>query len=347
MSKKSVAFLIPSLNPPESLRKLVEDLRIGGAEIIVVVNDGSSEKFNSIFESIAAIPGVYVLKHFNNLGKGAALKNGFNFILNLNCGIEGVVTLDSDGQHLVGDALMLAAEFEKSSEDVFLGVRDFGKGTPWRSLFGNVLTAWIYRLYTGMNLKDTQTGLRAIPVKHLPEILKISKNGYDYEMEVLLALSSAGVALKTVLIQTVYLEKNKSSHFNPLLDSLKIYFTFLRFSLTSILCSALDMLCFYLAFQVTHNSLISMGAGRVFAATLNFFMNRRFVFKSNQKKWTQIISFVGLVFLLGAISYFLMSSFIIFLDFNVYWAKICAEVLSFALSFSFQEAVVFRRRREH
>lgn len=89
------------------------------------------------------------------------------------------------------------------------------------------------------------------------------------------AVASCGV--KEVSIGTVYLDGNRSSHFNPLVDSMRIYFVLTRFFLASLISAAIDFIVFTMVYSATGNLLVSVAAGRV-SSLVNFFLNRRFVF---------------------------------------------------------------------
>ena len=110
-----------------------------------------------------------------------------------------------------------------------MGIRSFDTGVPWRSQFGNNLTRRIFQLFTRIDLHDTQTGLRAIPRSLLPRLLEVKANRYSFELEMLLIASRDRISLVQKPIQTVYLDGNSDSHFNPVLDSLRIYWVFVRY----------------------------------------------------------------------------------------------------------------------
>src|SRR5699024_10060067 len=102
------------------------------------VNDGSSEETIHYFNQVKEVPGVIVINHVVNQGKGRALKTGFNYILEHYKNVLGCITVDSDGQHLPKDIEDCAKALSKNTEDVILGVRDFNQSdVPARSQFGN------------------------------------------------------------------------------------------------------------------------------------------------------------------------------------------------------------------
>ena len=80
--KGNNVVLIPALNPSETLIDYVQELISSGFERIVVVDDGSAAENQYIFSELNGNDEVFLLHHAKNYGKGRALKNGFNFILN-------------------------------------------------------------------------------------------------------------------------------------------------------------------------------------------------------------------------------------------------------------------------
>ena len=239
-----VTVIIPSLNPDDKLAKTVADLIESGFTDIVLVNDGSDAKYDSFFPSDH--PECTVLKHDVNRGKGAALKTAYNFILERDKSIAGVVTVDGDGQHKAEDVLYCAhTMLERDS--IVLGVRDFSQeDIPLRSRVGNKATRMVFRLFCGLKVSDTQTGLRAFPYRYLAPMAAIEGDRYEYETNALLHLNAMSVPFAEVKISTVYIENNQTSHFRPLRDSLRIYGLILRFLAASILSSLVDLGLFFL-----------------------------------------------------------------------------------------------------
>lgn len=208
-----------------------ELVRCEGVAEIIVVNDGSDAACDSVFQSAAARPRVELLRHPANRGKGAALRTGIRRFLDRASADDILITADADGQHLPADILAVAAMAQQQPASLVLGTRIFRGDVPLRSRFGNELTRFIFRIFTGERLTDTQTGLRAIPRPLLERLLSVRTNRYAFELEMLLIASRTGVPFVTVPIQTVYLEGNAASHFRPVADSARIYWVFARYLL--------------------------------------------------------------------------------------------------------------------
>lgn len=228
--------IIPAYQPGPELEPLVKALLSDGQTNVILVDDGSSPGRAAVFSALRGLPRVHLLKHPVNLGKGQALKTAFAYFLNkFPAEAPGVVTADADGQHLAGDIAAVRDSLCGNPAALCLGTRRFKGVVPARSLFGNTMTRTVFRVFSGKAINDTQTGLRGIPGTFLPELLKVRANGYAFELEMLLLAVRSGLRIIEVPIETVYLPGNTSSHFHPLLDSIRIYSVFLRFAASALL----------------------------------------------------------------------------------------------------------------
>lgn len=345
-----IALLIPAWQPGEPLLKLLRELRGAGFGCVLVVDDGSAAASQAVFEALEA-SGIPVLRHGVNLGKGRALKTGFNAVLTSCPKIDGVVTADADGQHTpedivrVGEAL--AGSIAAGKSQAVLGARGFGVDVPLRSRFGNTLTRSIFGFITGTRLRDTQTGLRGFPRTMLPGLLPLAGERYEYEMTVLAHVCRAGRFQRAARplelpIETVYIESNRSSHFNPVRDSMRIYFVLARFYASSLLASGVDFAGFSVAYALTHRILLSVAVGRL-SSLLNFVLNKGFVFQSRRPLTGALVRYYLLVVAIALMSYELISLLTLRGGWNVFLAKVVVDALLSLVSFSVQRTFIFRR----
>ncbi len=228
-------IVIPAYQPGPELETLVKALLAEGGTEVIIVDDGSSLEQASIFPALASLPGVHMLRHDTNKGKGEALKTAFNYFLtSFPEASPGIVTADADGQHLPEDIAAVSRCLSENGAALCLGTRRFKGVVPAKSLFGNALTRLVFRAFSGRAVSDTQTGLRGVPRAFLPGLLKARASGYAFELEMLLMAARSGMQITEVPIETVYMQGNASSHFRPLLDSLRIYSVFLRFAASAL-----------------------------------------------------------------------------------------------------------------
>lgn len=346
MATELPGLIIPAYQPGPSLLALVEELVSEPYSFIIVVDDGSSPDRRPLFESLERLPRVSVLTHAVNLGKGDALKSGFNHALVRFPESKGVVTLDADGQHLPADVLKVARALVESPDHLCLGVRGFTGNVPWRSRIGNALTRASFRLIVGGNIRDTQTGLRGVPPELMRDLLSSKAARFEFELQMLIRAREMQIGCLQVPIATVYQPGNTSSHFNPLLDSLRIYFVFFRFLVSSMLTGGIDIVAFSIAFRFGASILASAAIGRLVAGTFNFLVNEKIVFKSEGSFAFELAKYVLLVVSLMAVSYQLIVGLVENFQVNVYVAKISVEMFLFLVSFTIQRVLVFGPGRE-
>ena len=283
---EQITVLIPAYKPDDKMLTTLDELVKAGFTDILVVNDGSGEEFDGIFEAVKKMPQCTLLVHPENKGKGAALKTAFRYFLDNREDKSCIVSADADGQHLTKDIIATAMAC-KEKEAVVLGVRDFSDpNVPSRSKVGNQTTCGVFRLFFGMKIQDTQTGLRAFPKKYLEEILKAKGDRYEYETNMLFIINRKNIPMHEVGIETVYIEENKSSHFRVVRDSIRIYALILKYLVSAVGSAVLDELAFFIfknigilvtlvPIPLTFTAAI---LARVVSSLFNFLVNAKVVF---------------------------------------------------------------------
>ena len=318
----------------------VRELLAHGVARVIVVDDGSGADCEPLFAA-AEQAGAILLSHPQNRGKGAALKTGFWWVIEHCPDCAGVVTADADGQHATEDVVAVAQALIQNPDCLVLGVRRFEGSAPFRSRFGNALTRRVLRRIVGQDLQDTQTGLRGIPLALLPELVQMPSRGYEFELDMLIAARHHRRQIREVPIRTIYREENLSSHFNPLLDSVKISFVLLRFSLVSLATALIDNLVFVAAHTAGAPLAAAQAAGRLIAGGFQYESARRAVFLSRQAHCETLPRYIALVAASGLVSYALIQVLISRLPVGVLAAKSIVEGLLFALNFLAQRDFVF------
>lgn len=338
--------VIPAYKPDEVLTAIVDKLWNDGCQIIVV-DDGSGEKYQPVFEEIREC--CIVLRHFENRGKGAAIKTALSYIKEemWDSGFIGI--MDSDGQHLPEDMMKLFSFAGNHEKSLVLGVRELGDDMPLKSRLGNRITKAVFQFACRVEVSDTQTGLRVFDSALLQRMLSVEGERYEYEMNVLIAMAQAGISIKEVPIHTIYRDKNNSnSHFRVLRDSIRIYKDILKFTLASFSSFILDYLLFaVLMYFLPHKALPMLAANiaaRLVSAFYNYSVNCRFVFYTDRKMRTAVQYFELGVFLL-IMNNLILEICVQTLHISVYLAKVITECLLFLLSWLVQNRFIFRREK--
>lgn len=348
-------IIIPSYEPDERLLQLLAELTAADHGCVILVDDGSGEAYQAVFEKAEELisPGGGLITYPENKGKGGALKTAFRYVLDHMPGVIGVITADSDGQHTVECIRQVEEKLLEHPTALVLGSRNFDlEGIPWKSRFGNKLTRKVLGYVSGISVEDTQTGLRGIPAAFLPDCLEIKQNRFEYEMEMLLRAANQVEVLETP-IETIYDSKeNHQTHFDPFLDSVKIYRVlgrkFLSYLFVSLSSSIIDLLlftvmCFTLkgAFPELY-IFISTAAARVISACYNCAMNYTKVFHSKENVLSS-----GLRYAILAVVQMLCSALLVnggvklFTFLPATLVKIVVDTALFFVSYKIQQKYVF------
>ncbi len=339
----NIFIVIPTLDPDEDIMlKFIEELK-GEFKNILVINDGSKGIHDKFFNKLKK-DGIKVLTHHKNLGKGRALKNSFNYLLNEYPNIEGCVTCDCDGQHSVKDIKKCAKALLKEPDNLILGVRNFELDyVPPKSKFGNKITRNIFKMFIGLDISDTQTGLRALSKKLMYTFMDLSGERYEYETNMLIECKNENINISEVEIETIYLNSNANSHFNPLKDSILIYKLFLKYFVSSFSSFILDIILFIAIFGILNiNSKILAATilARVVSSIYNYIINSNLVFKNLS------VSSLVKYYLLAIINMFISGCFVTYLynllGIPVLIIKIIVDSILWLINIIIQREFVFK-----
>jgi len=347
---EDVALLIPALNPDGHLLALLEKMAAFWEGPVLLVDDGSDAAAKEEIFPAAEAMGCVVVHHDHNRGKGRALKTGFQECLARWPGLTGAVTADADGQHLPEDIAACALRLKEAPNALVLGCRDFSDPkVPQRSMIGNRFTRIFMRLFCGVGVTDTQTGLRGIPSGFMKKLLTTDGEGFDFETNMLLETKTCGVPIVEQSIQTVYLQQNRASHFQPIRDSVRIYAVLFKFCASSLVGFCLDIT----AFAILSRLFVPMGATAIAAATVvarvimtgvNYFMNRQLVFQSRERVRSSAVRYGILCVALMAASAFAVTVIHNATHLSPVGIKMAVDSLLFFVSFHVQRYWVFCER---
>ncbi|MDK9718799.1 MAG: glycosyltransferase family 2 protein [Trichlorobacter sp.] len=218
----ATCILIPAYNAAATLRAVLVDCLVFDMPL-VVVDDGSTD---GTAQTLDGLP-VTLLTHSVNRGKGAALKTGFDWAIQHQ--FDGVVTLDADGQHDPSAIPRLLAEVDKKGYDCLLASRhsQFEEMAGLRKVW-NRFGVWCIRKRTGFEITDSQSGFRFYHARLLRAV-RLEKNGYDLEMELLVKGWKAGFTIGSLPVPARVADGRATSHYRPVQDTWNICMTFLRY----------------------------------------------------------------------------------------------------------------------
>ena len=212
-----IYILIPVYNEEKVVGNTIQELGKFFNKILVI-NDGSTDRSQEIIQDYD----VTLINHPINLGVGASIKTGIEYILEYT-DAESIITFDADGQHNVKDALNFAKKIEKINEEIIFGSRFLGyqNNIPISKRLLLRIAVFITNFLYSMNLTDTHNGLKAIKRSCLKK-LEIEIQGYAYETEMIINISKKNISyieLPTDIKYTQYSKNKGQSIFN----SIKIF----------------------------------------------------------------------------------------------------------------------------
>ncbi len=216
MTNDGITAILPAFNEEISIGSAVLHSR-KHAECVIVIDDGSTDRT----AEIARLAGAVVVSHPKNLGKGAALKTGFE--LAGQDGASVIVTLDADGQHDPEEIPKLVAPIHNGIADMVNGSRYMngnGKNTPFYRRIGQNVLDTATNLNSGLHITDTQSGFRAFSANVLPAF-RFRQSGFGVESEMLADAANAGLRVKEIEIGVRY-DVDCSTE-NPVSHGLKVF----------------------------------------------------------------------------------------------------------------------------
>lgn len=210
--------IIPTYNNAGTVIKVIEDVSVFTHNIIVV-NDGSTDETALLLKTIPSY--IQCISYSPNGGKGWALRTAFKKAVEL--GYRYAITIDSDGQHFAKDLPLFIEKIQAEPDSIIMGARNMNQSSvPGKSSFGNKFSNFWFKLETGVDMPDTQTGYRLYPVEQLKGTKYFTKK-YEFEIEVLVRASWKRIAIHAVPISVYYAPKEERiSHFRPFKDFFRI-----------------------------------------------------------------------------------------------------------------------------
>lgn len=355
-----VVGVVPSLNPDERLKDVVNGLLEVGLPHVIVVDDGSKPELQHFFDEVAQIEGCTVLHHEANKGKGGAIKTAIiyyqeHFDLNE---YKGIVTADADAQHVSSDVYNCAKTLMENPESLILGTRNFDEeGVPFKSRRGNKLTASLFKILYGQAVHDVMTGLRVFPNKMAQRGLSVKNNRFEWETKLLVKSVLNQESVIEIPIETVYYDGNKDTTFQPVKDSIRIYKilfgTFLKYVLSALSCVVVDQGLFaffqkvvFKGLKLDNAILVSTILARAVSSFINYLLNRNVVFENRGKMHKTAIRYYTLCVLqmlasaLGVMGVTRLTK----LDPSI--AKVIVDTLLFFVSYRVQRMWVFKVKED-
>lgn len=305
--------VVPAYEPPGSFAAEAEKL-LQIVDRLIVVNDGNAACYDPVFTKIAGLDRTTVLSHKQNRGKGYALKTAFQYCSANFSADDIVVTADCDGQHAIGDIQAVAKTAQANPDAYVLGTRNFSQThVPGRNRVGNAAMLCLLRILYGMQISDSQTGLRAFSVKTASRLASVKGDRFEYETGLLIYAKRNHVPIVEVPILTMYPEnkQERATHFRTVRDSMRLAGALLGGLSSSILSGVLaavtdiglfSLLIYVLLPEISPGyTMLATIAGRTASSLVNFYVNNKYVFHGTAKR--SVVRFYVIWFMQLILSY--------------------------------------------
>ncbi|MFT3932343.1 MAG: DUF2062 domain-containing protein [Chitinophagaceae bacterium] len=212
-----VCVLIPTYNNSQSLAAVINDVA-QYTNRIIVVNDGCTDNTAQVLQNF---PFLQVVTQPKNMGKGKALRTGFDFAYKQ--GYKYAISIDSDGQHFAKDLHLFLDKLEEDPNAIIIGARNMNQeSVPGKSSFGNRFSNFWFKIETGIVMPDTQSGYRLYPLQPLQRIHFFTRR-FEFEIEVLVRAAWRGVNILAVPVSVYYAPaETRVTHFRPVKDFTRI-----------------------------------------------------------------------------------------------------------------------------
>lgn len=340
----SHAVIITIYKKSSSTIALCNRLSEIGAENIIVVNDGC-EPGGEYFNELISI-GCHIINFSENKGKGASIKAGIKFAHDNLYNITGFITADADGQHKAEDIMRVSRALDLRPDNLILGKRDMKKSkAPFNLRLGNSASSAYFKVITGISCKDTQTGLRGIPVSLYDIIMNTDGNRFDFEMNFLTKCADLKIPFYNVNIIADY-SLHDDSNYRLFKDTYLIYRTPLRFATASIGCTIVDLALFtaftiLLPASLQWNVALATLMARIVSGGINFLINRKMIFKNNGNARKQAVRFI-ILFLCIMCASTIAVSLLSFIPIPVTLMKAIIDLILWAVNYTVQRKWVFK-----
>lgn len=191
--KHNAIAIIPAYNEADNVGNVIEATIKQGCKVLVI-DDGSSDATGEVSRRAGAT----VVRNRHNLGLGRTMRRGYEEALKT--GAEIIIQLDADGQYDPAEIPKLVEPIQKGEADMVLGSRlqNLQYKMPALKKLGNKSFSFILRKLTGADVKDGQTGFRAMTREVLEKCLPI--NEFSYTQEMIIRAAKEGFLIKSVPI---------------------------------------------------------------------------------------------------------------------------------------------------
>ena len=276
--------LIPAYQPTKNLIELTSSLFASGYRILIV-DDGSGEKYSDLFEKLGATS--TVIGYDENKGKGYAIKYGLEYISEQMRYLDYLIIADSDGQHCEEAINDISNRLHRDGGLVAASRNNFKDKNRKGIKALNSILRLIYSLGTGIYISDMNTGLRGFEMREINWLMTVDGNSFDYETKVLIEAAKRRIPIQTISIRNCEWIQSEieDSHFNPIHDGSRQLLILLKSLLPSICAMLINYFLTLIIILIVGKNYAGVAAGvmvgNLFGISSSVFMNNTFGYEEN------------------------------------------------------------------
>jgi glycosyltransferase involved in cell wall biosynthesis len=214
-----LSLIIPAYNEERRIKPTLENLveRFNESCEILVVSESADKTDNIVLNFSKTAPWVKLITSDKRLGKGGALKKGFE-----NSRGEVVMLLDSDLPVFLSDVENVLSSIGET--DVAVASREI-EGTrilvypPLVRVFAGKVFAKLVNILFSLNVKDPQCGCKAFKKEVLEKVLPtVESNGFEFDTELLFWCKKMGYKIEEIPVNWSYKPGSKLNLFEDTIN---------------------------------------------------------------------------------------------------------------------------------
>lgn len=346
-------ILIPAYNPDQDLITLVDGLINMGFDKILIVDDGSEQASQWVFDKLLDYPYCIIYKHEKNKGKGAAVKTGLAHFIGDFPDYDLLITTNADGYHSLEAIESVTLSAMKNTDSLVLGVKDFSKiNLPLHNRLGKWISEKMIYFFLPQDILDIQTGLRGISRKFASTFMALAGESSDYETNMVLQCQQSEIPIKQVPIKTPFFKKKKGENFHPVLEALKMYWQFIKYIIVALLTTIIDVTTFMLFVALFIDAspnnyiLYATVVSRIISLLFNYILNHKTVFHPYSGTLQTFLKYALICAVNILASAYLVKAIYLLtnMHMNLALIKILVSFLLFFFNYYLQKKWVFRTK---
>lgn len=304
MDKEKIVILIPTIELSDNLVSLAEDLITNDFKNILIFT--KTEDKNENYKILVDKFKIDIFTYENEMNP---LKTRVDVILGKYPDSKGTIVADAAGLYSVGDIEVIASALARTPSELILGVRRLKRDAgARRPSVGNRLIEAVFNKLEDKISIESDTSLRAFSTKNL----KILLENVEEETSALAVAKQSGIPFKTVPIYTDAAQEEERSYFSRIMDLIKVYKTFFKFTASSLFSTIIDLGLFTLFVYLLRSTfptsyiMVATILARIVSVVVNYTINNKLVFKRKKQKDGSFARYITL-----AIADMLVSGYIV------------------------------------